>query len=393
MKAKITPFVKLLLLLVLVCLSFLFAMFQGGFVSWFLFAGFLPFALYACILMLFPFRMVKIKRMFHQQEYKVGDEIIVEITIERSNKWPLLYLVIEDVVPSAFLRDGLNPSKKLLFFVFRQSITYSYRVLVTMRGEHVFQGIILTTGDILGFYRKTETFTNQDYLLVYPSYKMIDKLQLTSMFEVGKHTSALRSHQVDSIVSGVRHYMPGDGLSRIHWKATAKKQEMMTKDFEELKSQDVVIILEQSQSPVFEPMITFVASLSRALLLQGSRVGFLGSHHINEPLIIGKGERQRRKIFYQLAQLKEEQSVATSFTKLVGMGGNTVFIVVVSQLSEELLSSLRIVKGIGAVTIFIMKNESGIEMTEDGSIEANSRGIACQMLSVTEWTSIEEEEM
>lgn len=393
MKKWELPYLKVCLLLSLVILSFVFAMFQGGFVSWFLFASFFPFALYIFMLMLYPFKKMKVHRTFHQREYHSGDEILVEIMIERKSKWPLLYLVMEDLIPPALMPNGRNSSKQLFFFVFRQSLKLSYRLPLVMRGEHVFQGIRLTTGDLLGFYVKKETFTCQDVLLIYPSYKRVEASQIEPLFEAGKQTAVYRRHPITSIISGVRQYMPGDGLSRIHWKATARKHEIMTKEFEERKSQDVMIIMDQRESPIFEEMVAFVASLSQAMLLQGIGVGFAGSHFGQAAVTIGKGEVQKRKIFYQLALITEKGSEVNVSSGFRGMGGDTMFFVVTAQLTEELLSSLRIWKGGGEVTIFLMQSVPKHEGNEEGSIEAKRRGMTCHMLFATDWKSKMKEEM
>ncbi|MBR8646101.1 DUF58 domain-containing protein [[Brevibacterium] frigoritolerans] len=64
------------------------------------------------------------------------------------------------------------------------------------------------------------------------------------------------------MVSGVREYQPGDQLSWINWKATARTSEIMTKEFEVQKNRDVFIMLDEKPSDLFEESIEMAASLA-----------------------------------------------------------------------------------------------------------------------------------
>jgi uncharacterized protein (DUF58 family) len=53
---------RLLFVLFLVICSFAFAMFQGGFVSWFIFYSLLPFALYSIAFFFSPISKIEVER-------------------------------------------------------------------------------------------------------------------------------------------------------------------------------------------------------------------------------------------------------------------------------------------------------------------------------------------
>lgn len=116
MKTKlqfIKPLGKFLLLLILMGVTFSYAMFQGGFVSWFLFYSFLPFSLYSIFVFLYPLSEFYVERSFESAEYKAGDELKVTITLTRKLPFPLFYLVLEDVVTdSVFHQSGFQKRKR-----------------------------------------------------------------------------------------------------------------------------------------------------------------------------------------------------------------------------------------------------------------------------------------
>ncbi len=53
-----------------------------------------------------------------------------------------------------------------------------------------------------------------------------------------------RTLEVSPHAAGVREYAPGDPLSRIHWKSTARRDHIMVKEFEQDPQADVWILLD-----------------------------------------------------------------------------------------------------------------------------------------------------
>jgi len=83
---------RVLAVIVLLVTTFVFAMFQGGFVSWFLFYSFIPFGLYSLFITFIPVLKMDVNRETNQDIYMAGEQFIGTITIERKLAFPLFYL-------------------------------------------------------------------------------------------------------------------------------------------------------------------------------------------------------------------------------------------------------------------------------------------------------------
>ena len=143
MMQKVKVFTKGIYPLILLIATFVFAMFQGGFVSWFLFYTFLPFALYSFVLIFYPLTSIGVERKVIKREYVAGDTIEVRITLIRKNRFPLLYIMVEDEIEQPW--EG-HSSTSLIFVGFKKSIEWTYLLEDVPRGKHNFQGIRLQTG-------------------------------------------------------------------------------------------------------------------------------------------------------------------------------------------------------------------------------------------------------
>ncbi|WP_110926608.1 DUF58 domain-containing protein [Bacillus massiliglaciei] len=290
-------------LLVLLAAAFSFAMFQGGFVSWFLFYTFLPFACYAILVFFYPIKQFEAERGLEKREFRQGDELSVKLSLSRKNRFPLLYLVVEDWLPDSLAGVSSRTRKSIVFPGFRDSFTLDYQLGPLPRGEHAFQAIRIQTGDFLGLFEKEAQFDLAGRIVVYPAYYELSYRQLEGLFQFGQAGSAKKMQREQSVVSGIREYEPGDQFSWINWKATARTNEIMTKEFEDQRSQDLFLLLDESDSASFEEAVMLAASFAHAAIKRGVQLGFAGTHSASILPVQG-GSVQRQKIFSELARVK-----------------------------------------------------------------------------------------
>lgn len=302
------PALKLTLLIVLLITTFVYAMFQGGFVSWFLFASFLPIALYPLCLAFIPLKKWAVTRTLNQNQFSVGEKLIGTVTIERGFPFPLAYIIVDDILPEHLNSSGMiKEAKGMLFPWFQRKIQLEYMFDSIPRGEHVFSDIRIKIGDLFGFYEKEHVVSIPHTILVYPNYVDMVYRQLQNRFDQGSTASRVRLLRDTAMAVGIREYQPGDRFSWIDWKASARKNDIMTKEFEQQQSHDVVIYMDRSKSMrQFEQVVTFTASLVRAVNKHGAQVGLvsIGSDRTVFPL--RSSETHLHQIFYHLAKVQND---------------------------------------------------------------------------------------
>ncbi|MEH6942627.1 DUF58 domain-containing protein [Bacillus sp. JJ722] len=377
------PYLKIGLVLFFVIASFIYAMFQGGFVSWFLFYSFIPFALYPLLLSIYPLKNVEISRRFNESEYRADEQMEVELTLKRTNIFPLLYLTVEDQLPERFLTKTSHQPKGILFPLFRKEMKLTYTIPKAVRGDHHFEQVLIKTGDFLGLYERATAIESHNHLLVYPRYNQMTARQLEAMYEEGQQSAFVRKHNETALVSGVRDYAPGDKQSWIHWKASARRNEMMTKDFEERQSQDIVVILDQSPSSLFEDMVSFIATLTNTYLQNRIGIAFTSTAQMHQPIAVGRGEHQRQKVFYALAMIEENETKPLTLNKR-SIPANSSYIFVTSQITKELLAFISSTKGYSTSTLLVMKSKQDLNQNErEIQVDAAIRGINCRYIYPT----------
>jgi uncharacterized protein (DUF58 family) len=148
-----------------------------------------------------------------------------------------------------------------------------------------------------------------------------------------------KAAEVTPHAAGVRDYAPGDALRRIHWPTSARRERLMTKEFDQDPQADVWIFLDafapvhfrkdaqdsqvekhrpdqlwlwQNQTEVklpadtFEYAVSAAGSIANYYIKQGRTVGFACASDVLTVISPERGERQLNKILETLTFLNSD---------------------------------------------------------------------------------------
>ena len=193
------------------------------------------------------------QRQFSEQRVLFGEEITLSLSVENAKLLPLPWLEIEDSVPRTLtftgrqLRVSTTSNMMVLESLFSlrwyERVTRPYTVLCNARGVHTFGPTVVRSGDVFGFLNRQESLSNRQYLLVYPLVVPITRFGLPSRHPFGDNRAPRRLLEDPSRVIGVRDYMYGDDLRRIHWKATARMMQLQSKVYQPTTTYTLVLFL------------------------------------------------------------------------------------------------------------------------------------------------------
>ena len=193
------------------------------------------------------------QRNFSEQRALFGEEVTLSLSIENAKLLPLPWLEIEDSVPRQLTFKGrhlrISTARNMVIlenlFSLRwyERVTRPYTVLCNARGVHMFGPTVLRSGDVFGFLNRQETLSNRQYLLVYPLVVSITRFGLPSRHPFGDNRAPHRLLEDPLRVIGVRDYMYGDDLRRVHWKATARMMQLQSKVYQATTTYTLVLFL------------------------------------------------------------------------------------------------------------------------------------------------------
>jgi uncharacterized protein (DUF58 family) len=373
---------KFIMLIFLILLTFSYAMFQGGFVSWFLFYSFVPFGIYCVAISFYSLNELEVTRVIPKSDYSAGEPLKVTITVKRSSSFPLFYLIIEDQLDDTLKNTHQQRfAKALLLPGLKREFSYEYIIDEVPRGEHFFRSFSMRIGDPLGLIEKEKIHKAEGKIIVYPAYVVLLYRQFVNHYEQGLTASRERVQRDTSMAIGVRDYQPGDRFSWINWKASAKRNVIMTKEFEQRQSHDVIVVMDCVPDKHFEAIVSFTASLLRAVLKKGARTGLLTISKERASFPIRGGESQLQELFYHLAKIEAKSFFP--FEKVLETEGLFVqqsvsFLLVTAQLTKPLIDKASYLgQRKGSITLFLIKAQKEAPTASERSLigMANARGV------------------
>lgn len=103
----------------------------------------------------------------------------------------------------------------------------SYDLEYRARGDHVLGPVRLTARDVLGVVERDLAVASRSHLLVYPAVR---DLTATAMRDLHSLFDTTRTDERDEF-DRLRGYERGDPLRDVHWKSTAKRDDLVVKEF------------------------------------------------------------------------------------------------------------------------------------------------------------------
>lgn len=189
-----------------------------------------------------------------------------------------------DLHPGAWPSQGLPQRLKLAPST---ATSFSYRLRPNARGDAWFQGVQLRLHSPLRLWGQSRIAGEPQRVRVYPNFAPLTKFALFSAEQasrlVGAHLKRRRGEGTD--FHQMREYRVGDSLRQIDWKATARSRKLVSREYQEEKNQQLVMMIDTGRRMLaredelghFDHVLNASLVVSYLGLRQGDAVGLLAS--------------------------------------------------------------------------------------------------------------------
>jgi hypothetical protein len=181
-------------------------------------------------------RTIKLVRTIAPARPMAGNTLQVKVQLSFSSRLLLPWMTIADYW-------GDSHHQKLLFPGFRRSFSYTYTLENMPRGIHHLLGCRITWGDLPGWFTgRTEMDGGQSFKVL-PAPLYFGGTVPDSSFITGDMMYSRRGRSSSEEALESRNYEPGDPLSRINWKNSARMGSLQSKVPEREKARMTCIVL------------------------------------------------------------------------------------------------------------------------------------------------------
>ncbi len=299
----------------------------------------------------------------------VGDQLVEQFTLTNRGQLPVLWARCRDEsgipgyqVERVETAPGMGER------------TWSTTGVCQRRGVFRLGPWRLEMADPLGLFEVTQEYPQTSTIMVYPRAANLPSIDLPHGRAAGRATSAERAAAETITVGGVRSYAHGDSLRRVHWPTTARRDELMVREFDREPSGDVWLILDMDAAvqagrdaeATPEYAVVLAASLAARITRGGERrgVGLVMSGRNPQFLAPGRGQAQLWQILGALAEAEPAPGLplaALLRQASANLGSGRTLVVITPSQAADWVASLLPLSGRGNAPVALLLDATTFE--------------------------------
>ncbi|ACZ41993.1 protein of unknown function DUF58 [Thermobaculum terrenum ATCC BAA-798] len=311
------------------------------------------------------FRGLKVVRPEPTLRVQVGDVLRERVSFINTSRIPKLWLEVHD--------GGDLPGRDTGSVITVPSKTerrWWRRTVCERRGVYRLGPLTVTASDPFGIFSRTIQIGRSHELVIYPQIVTISDFRVPALELPGGSITQKRTFQANPYASSVRDYNPGDSLSHVSWKATARHQRLMVKEFEFDPVSDIWLVLDLNRrwhvptashechvrddpsrrylNSTVEYAVTTASSLASYLLERGRSVGLITWSKDRYVVLPDRGIKQLWKILDVLALVDVSSGPSLKDVLIHSQplfAGNYSIVVITPDISREWVAGLALGRG------------------------------------------------
>ncbi len=223
------------------------------------------------------FKPLEIRRKLPGR-FALGEAGLVGLILRNESKKPA-FIELFDGIPQGSVADSmpwrgeLPPKREIRVF---------HPVMLPRRGEVEFGPVQILRRSPLGLWMRKSSHLATERVKVYPNYEPVVRYALLAMHHRESPMGIVRRPRPGSSrdFHQLRDYRDGDPFSQIDWKATSRRQMLISRDYQEQRDQSIVFLLDTGRRmraldggvPQFDHILNAILLVAHMALRQGDQV-------------------------------------------------------------------------------------------------------------------------
>ena len=218
-------------------------------------------------------------RALRYSAVQVGDELEENVSLENRSDLPVIWAEFSDrSTAPGYSIDGVRIAGR------RAHEQWRMRTTCSQRGVYALGPWDVRLGDPFGLFEARQQYRQHTEIVVYPPLAALPPEIAQQRRRLGDKQPFRQPLAAETIsATTTRPYVMGDSLHRVHWRTTARHDDLYVKVFEPeaasivwlIPDLDAAIQLGEGNESTLEKMIVLVASIAARLLNQHLAVGVL----------------------------------------------------------------------------------------------------------------------
>lgn len=316
--------------------------------------------------------------------FALGDAGEVRLTISNPGGQAVEVEVFDGIPPGADAptmpwRGAVPPQRELKVF---------HPVKLLERGEATFGPIQVLSKSEWSFWKRLTRHGEIEKVKVYPNYEPVVRYALLAMQHRESPMGIVRRPRAGTSreFQQLRDYRDGDSFSQIDWKATSRRQSLISRAYEEQRNQSVVFLVDTGRRmramdgdlPQFDHCLNAMLLVAHVALRQGDQVGVQSFGGTNRWLPPIKGLHAMPVLLNHLYDFKTTPApsdFSEAVQNLMARQRRRAFVIVLTNLrgedAKELVPALQVL-GSKHLVLMASLRERSVHEARDKTVETFS---------------------
>lgn len=245
-----------------------------------LFGGSLPFRIFYSMLLLLVISYLYIRtvRSVLNVEISCSDTVLnagsnsnILIKVKFNMPLPVPYV---EIYCDAFSTGGSGCSGFFRDTSWDENIWIDSSLKFHQRGIHNLDNVFVKVTDLFHIVSFEKSISTGIRIKVYPRIHKIKPLKLSGI-DIYREASVLKSQSEDQhTIKDVRKYREGDSIKKIHWKLSAKQNDLYVKNLDTISGEEIVLFVDMnnknysfdSDGTIEENLVDFSVSIANQMI-------------------------------------------------------------------------------------------------------------------------------
>lgn len=253
-----------------------------------------------------------------------------------------------------------------------REIRVFHPVKIPQRGEVEFSPVQILRRSPLGLWMRKSSHLSAERVKVYPNYEPVVRFALLAMQHRESPMGIVRRPRPGSSrdFHQLRDYRDGDPFSQIDWKATSRRQMLISRDYQEQRDQSIVFLLDTGRRmraldggvPQFDHVLNAILLVAHMALRQGDQVSvksFGGTDRWLPPIKGGHAMPVLLNHLYDYQTTAAPSDFASAVEKLMAKQRRRSLVILLTNLrgedGKELLPALQVLRSKHLVLLASMR--------------------------------------
>ncbi len=254
---------------------------------------------------------------------KAGECFPMRIALTNTGTFRKQFLMVKDVLPPGLVAEGMA-ERWLPDLVPGESVEVTYPVLARRRGVYPFGWVDLHCTDPLGMFSFHRELAAPASLVVHPRPVALPPVRPPAAGVTLSARARVRRHGDGTDFAGLREYVPGDDLRRVHWKNSAKRGKLTIVEYESGEANSVAVVLDLSpqfhagreDDATLEYGVTLAASIGAQCLARGAEFSLLAEGAESHSLRSLSAPAEEMRVLDALARVRANARASLPETML-----------------------------------------------------------------------------